>query len=92
VGEDPTPIARTQVGWLDRPRGDGVSVVRFTAQEEGARLVLYAGQPQGTPIVSHGPFIGDTIDDIKRSYQEYREGRFPRMSEIAAPARAASPV
>jgi len=92
VGEDPTPIARNQVGWLDRPRGDGVSVVRFTAQEEGARLVLYAGQPQGTPIVSHGPFIGDTIDDIKRSYQEYREGRFPRMSEIAAPARAASPV
>ena len=92
VGEDPTPIARNQVGWLDRPRGDGVSVVRFTAQEEGARIVLYAGQPQGTPIVSHGPFIGDTIDDIKRSYQEYREGRFPRMSEIAAPARAASPV
>jgi len=92
VGEDPTPIARNQVGWLDRPRGDGVSVVRFTAQEEGARIVLYAGQPQGTPIVSHGPFIGDTMDDIKRSYQEYREGRFPRMSEIAAPARAASPV
>jgi redox-sensitive bicupin YhaK (pirin superfamily) len=92
VGEDPTPIARNQVGWLDRPRGDGVSVVRFTAQEEGARIVLYAGQPQGTPIVSHGPFIGDTIDDIKRSYQEYREGRFPRMSEIAAPARAAPTV
>jgi redox-sensitive bicupin YhaK (pirin superfamily) len=92
VGEDPTPIARNHVGWLDRPRGGGVSVVRFTAQEEGARIVLYAGQPQGTPIVSHGPFIGDTLDDIKRSYQEYREGRFPRMSEIAAPARAASTV
>jgi redox-sensitive bicupin YhaK (pirin superfamily) len=92
VGEDPTPIARNQVGWLDRPRGDGVSVVRVTADEEGARIVLYAGQPQGTPIVSHGPFIGDTIDDIKRSYQEYREGRFPRMSEIAAPARAAPTV
>jgi len=90
VGEDPTPIARNQVGWLDRPSGDGVSVVRITAHEEGARIVLYAGQPQGTPIVSHGPFIGDTIDDIKRSYQEYREGRFPRMSEIAAPARAAA--
>jgi len=92
VGEDPTPIARNQVGWLDRPRGDGVSVVRITAHEEGARIVLYAGQPQGTPIVSHGPFVGDTIDDIKRSYQEYREGRFPRMSEIAAPARAAATV
>jgi len=87
VGEDATPLECNQVGWLDRPHGEGVSVVRLTAQEEGARLVLYAGQPQGTPIVAHGPFIGDTVDDIKRSYQEYRQGRFPRMSEIAAPAR-----
>ncbi len=87
VGEDATPIERNQVGWLDRPHGDGVSIVRLTAQERGARIVLYAGQPQGTPIVSHGPFIGDTAEDLKRSYQEYREGRFPRMSDIAAPAR-----
>ena len=87
VGEDATPIDRNQVGWLDRPHGEGISVVRLTAQEEGARLVLYAGQPQGAPIVAHGPFIGDTVDDIKRSYQEYRQGRFPRMSKIAAPAR-----
>jgi len=87
LGEDATPIERNQVGWLDRPDGEGVSVVRIAAHEEGARLVLYAGQPQGTPIVAQGPFIGDTVDDIKRSYQEYRQGRFPRMSEIAAPAR-----
>ena len=87
VGEDTKAIERNQVGWLDRPQGDGVSIVRFTAGAEGARIVLYAGQPQGTPIVSHGPFIGDTVDDIKRSYQKYRQGRFPRMSEIAAPAR-----
>src|SRR5258705_1428442 len=87
IGEDATPIESNKVGWLDRPDGEGVSVVRLTAQEEGARLVLYAGQPQGTPIVAQGPFIGDTVDDIKRSYQEYRQGRFPRMSEIAAPAR-----
>ena len=87
VGEDATPIERNHVGWFDRPRGDGVSAVRFTAQQSGARLVLYAGQPQGTPIVAQGPFIGDTVDDLTRSYQEYRDGRFPRMSDIAAPAR-----
>jgi quercetin 2,3-dioxygenase len=87
VGEDATPLGRNQVGWLDRLRGESGSILRLAAQEEGARLVLYAGQPQGTPIVAQGPFIGDTVDDIKRSYQEYREGRFPRMSEIAGPAR-----
>src|SRR5260370_24458592 len=67
VGEDATPIERNQVGWLDRPHGEGVTVVRLTAQEEGARLVLYAGQPQGTPIVPQRPVIGDTRDDIQPS-------------------------
>ena len=75
------------MGWLDRPGADGASAVRITAQNQGALLVLYAGQPQGTPIVAHGPFIGDTVEDIARLYEEYRQGRFPRMSEIAAPAR-----
>ena len=87
VGEDAAPIERNQVGWLDRPHGGGPSVVSLSAHQEGARIVLYAGQPQGIPIVSHGPFIGDTADDIKRSYHEYRQGRFPRMSEIAGLAR-----
>ena len=35
-------------------------------------LVLYAGQPQGDRIVSYGPFIGDSKEDIARLYTEYR--------------------
>jgi redox-sensitive bicupin YhaK (pirin superfamily) len=80
---DETLLTAGQVGWLDRPeRGDG-SVVRIVAGEQGARLVLYAGQPQGVPIVSHGPFIGDSREDIARLYAEYRDGRFERMSNLA---------
>jgi len=45
--------------------------------------VLYAGQPQHDAIVSHGPFIGDTREDIARLSNEYREGRFERMSHLA---------
>jgi hypothetical protein len=82
VGEGAAPLAKGQVGWLDRPGGDGSSVLLIQAGDDGARLVLYAGQPTGDPIVSHGPFIGDTRDDIVRLYQEYREGRFERMSEL----------
>jgi hypothetical protein len=33
--------------------------------------------------VSHGPFIGDTRDDIQRLYSEFRAGGFVRMSELA---------
>ena len=76
-------LKTNQVGWLDRPSGDGSSVVHLAAGDEGARIVLYAGQPQGDPIVSHGPFIGDSRDDIVRLYTEYRAGEFERMSNLA---------
>jgi redox-sensitive bicupin YhaK (pirin superfamily) len=55
-----TVLNTGQVGWLDRPTDNDTSVLRVVADESGARLILYAGQPQGDPIVSHGPFIGDS--------------------------------
>jgi redox-sensitive bicupin YhaK (pirin superfamily) len=86
VGDDGAPLKVGQVGWLDRPMGEGISTLRFAAGQEGVRLVLYAGQPQGDPIVSHGPFIGDSREDIVRLYNEYRAGQFERMSELARAA------
>jgi redox-sensitive bicupin YhaK (pirin superfamily) len=84
VGDNVAPLAEGQVGWLDRPDGGGSSsVLRMIAGTDGARLVLYAGQPQGDPIVSHGPFIGDSKDDIVRLYNTYRAGGFERLSELA---------
>jgi redox-sensitive bicupin YhaK (pirin superfamily) len=72
-----------QVGWLDRPGREGSSNVHLTAGEGGARLILYAGEPQSTPVVMHGPFVGESGADISRLDEEYRRGRFPRMSELA---------
>jgi redox-sensitive bicupin YhaK (pirin superfamily) len=86
IGEDAVPLTVGQVGWLDRPQGEGRSGLTIVAGQEGVRLVLYAGQPQGNPIVSHGPFIGDSREDIVRLYQEYRAGQFERLSELARAA------
>ena len=80
IGE--TMLNTGQVGWLDRPTDNDASVVRVVAGESGARLILYAGQPQGDPIVSYGPFIGDTKQDIARLFAEYQAGEFPRLSEL----------
>jgi len=77
-----TVLNTGQIGWLDRPSETGTSVLRIVANESGARLILYAGQPQGDPIVSHGPFIGDSKQDIARLFAEYQAGRFPRLSEL----------
>lgn len=83
VGEERAFLKEGQVGWLDRPAGNGVRALPIVAGEHGVRLVLYAGQAQGDPIVSHGPFIGDSREDIARLYNEYRAGRFERMSEFS---------
>jgi redox-sensitive bicupin YhaK (pirin superfamily) len=80
IGE--TTLNTGQVGWLDRPTDNDASIVRVVAGESGARLILYAGQPQGDPIVSYGPFIGDTKQDIARLFAEYQAGQFPRLSEL----------
>lgn len=80
IGE--TLLNTGQVGWLDRPTHNDASVVRVVAGESGARLILYAGQPQGDPIVSYGPFIGDTKQDIARLFAEYQADEFPRLSQL----------
>jgi quercetin 2,3-dioxygenase len=82
AGADNTSLKTGQTGWLDRPQVDGASLLRVTADEEGARLVLYAGQPQGDPIVSYGPCIGDSKRDIARLYTEFQSGQFVSLSEL----------
>ncbi len=82
LGEDAHLVTAGQAAWLDRPGGEGMSLLHMVAGDDGARLVLYAGQPQGVPIVTHGPFVGDSREDIVRLYTEYRSGRFERMSNL----------
>jgi quercetin 2,3-dioxygenase len=87
AGAGTTELSAGQVGWLDRPNTAGTSVVHIAAGADGARLVLYAGRPQGDAIVVQGPFVADSVEDVRRLYADYRAGRFARMSEVAAPVR-----
>jgi redox-sensitive bicupin YhaK (pirin superfamily) len=82
VGAD--ELRAGQVGWLDSPPRQGSSNVHLIAGEGGARLILYAGEPQNTHVIMQGPFVGESGADISRLDEEYRQGRFPHMSELAA--------
>jgi quercetin 2,3-dioxygenase len=78
-------VATGSVGWLAEPElnaSSDVASVRITAGKDGARLVLYAGERQGDPIVQHGPFVGDSRADIVRLSDLYRSGKMPRVSEL----------
>jgi redox-sensitive bicupin YhaK (pirin superfamily) len=43
---------------------------------------MYAGERQGVPIVTHGPFVGETRADLVRQSTAYTQGRMPRVSEL----------
>jgi redox-sensitive bicupin YhaK (pirin superfamily) len=69
-----------QIGWLEF--GGPSTAVRMTAGRDGARVMLYAGARQHVPIVTHGPFVGETRADLVRVSQAYAQGRMPRISEL----------
>jgi len=85
VGPERTRLAEGQVGWLAEAElaAPTVRSVGIAAGEEGARLVLYAGERQGVPIVLHGPFVGESRADLMRLSKLYMEGKLPRMSDLA---------
>ncbi|RCR65943.1 pirin family protein [Larkinella punicea] len=82
IGEEGKLLKENQVGWLDKFPGDALSDLELTAGETGGRVILYAGQPQHDPIVSYGPFIGDTESDIKGLYQAFRQGKMEHVSVL----------
>ncbi len=85
VGEDRTRLTAGQVGWLAEAetKTSTLNTVRITGAEDGARVVLYAGERQHVPIVQHGPFIGESRTDIIRLSELYMKGKMPRISELA---------
>jgi quercetin 2,3-dioxygenase len=83
-GSAPKQLAVGQIGWLDRLEGVASTAVRLTAGSGGARVVLYAGERQAVPIVTHGPFVGETRADLVRVSQAYAQRRMPAVSELRA--------
>ena len=82
VGEEETILHHDQVGWLDIFNSDAKSELKLRTTEEGARVVLYAGKPTGDTIVSHGPFIAGSNEEILRLYNDYRAGKMQHISTV----------
>ncbi len=47
-------------------------VIKASAQ---SRLLFLAGEPINEPMVSYGPFVMNTMDEIRESYADYKAGK-----------------
>jgi redox-sensitive bicupin YhaK (pirin superfamily) len=79
-----TDIATGQVGWI-APSASTDLVI--SAGARGARLVLYAGQPIGEPLVQRGPFVAGSSVEINDFGRNFRAGLFTKMSQLAGTQR-----
>jgi redox-sensitive bicupin YhaK (pirin superfamily) len=88
VGSGNTSVSAGQVAWFAETEAGSSqnSSLSFIAGDEGARVLLYAGERQGVPIVQHGPFVGESRNDIVRLSQVYMSGKMPRISELTPSA------
>jgi redox-sensitive bicupin YhaK (pirin superfamily) len=87
-------LTKGQVGWLApsaaRQPTDGMTdlVMSTPAGAGGARVVLYAGEPIGEPLVQHGPFVAGSLTEITELHRRFRAGQFTSMSQLARAQRA----
>ena len=45
------------------------------AGEKGLRFLFLAGEPLKIPVVSHGPFVMTTMEEIEQAFEDYHSGK-----------------
>lgn len=82
AGRPETTLSAGRVGWLDRPGDEGASELSLRAGPAGARLLIYAGEPQSMSIAARGPFIAGSEAELRERFAEFRAGKFARLSQL----------
>lgn len=75
-------ISVGQAGWLEKTSEKGKGQLALQAMDSDTHFVLYAGQPHNVPIVHHGPFVADSMEDITQLYKDFRQGKFPHLNDL----------
>lgn len=82
VGKDGVTVNHDQVGWFERS-SNSIEHLKLVSLEHGTEVVLYTAEPQGHPIVSHGPFIADSMEEIRDLYTDYRAGKIQHINDVS---------
>ncbi|HVF63900.1 MAG TPA: pirin family protein [Casimicrobiaceae bacterium] len=60
--------------------GEGDTLVLNSTGDRGARLLVLGGEPLHEPVARYGPFVMNTEAEVRQAVEDFRSGRFARIS------------
>ncbi|WP_017727948.1 pirin family protein [Halalkalibacterium ligniniphilum] len=75
-GKDRVKGEKQQVLWLGKGENEGGDSSIRIESEERLRVLLYAGEPIGEPVVARGPFVMNSEEEIRQAYEDFYNGKF----------------
>jgi redox-sensitive bicupin YhaK (pirin superfamily) len=80
---DDTAVKDEDVVWFKALPPGGAPAVLGLEADIDLRALFFAAPVIDEPVVAHGPFVMNTMDEIRRAYADYQAGRLtetPRPS------------
>ncbi|MCP3031596.1 pirin family protein [Halobacillus sp. A1] len=82
AGENEVNLKKHGVATLSfNEEGEGASQITIKSNQRQTKVLVYSGRPINEDIVQHGPFVMNTMEEIKQAYEDYRNGKFGPPAE-----------
>ncbi len=72
VGDAQTVVRADQHAWVHAREADDVLALSATTP---VRALFYAAPVIDEPVVAHGPFVMNTVEEIRQAFADYQSGR-----------------
>lgn len=58
----------------------GGEVLQLQAGKNGATVLLLSGMPLNEPVAGYGPFVMNSMDEIRQAFADYERGKFGNLA------------